>query len=174
MNGFKDDNMKLLLAITSIIFICSTSYSQNTLSFNDSTGSPKATLEDIKWIEGHWRGEAFGGITEEIWSPPLGGSMMCAFKLVVDGKVQFYEICVISEENNTIILRLKHFHPDLKGWEKQDETRNFRLVKVTDNAVYFEGFTFKKKSKDEIVLYVVIKNEGKIEEVEFNYKRQKC
>lgn len=165
--------MKLLFTITSIIFICSASYSQNTLSYYDTVGSPKATLEVVKWIEGHWRGEAFGGITEEIWSPPLGGSMMCAFKLVVNGKVRFYELCAISEENESIILRLKHFHPDLKGWEKQEETRDFRLVKVTENAVYFDGFTFKRKTKDEIVLYVVIKNEGKVEEVEFNYKRLK-
>ena len=47
--------------------------------------SPK--LENIKWIAGTWHGEAFGGITEEIWSEPSGGSMMATFKLINDGKV---------------------------------------------------------------------------------------
>ncbi len=53
--------------------------------------SPQATLQDIAWISGYWKGEAFGGITEEMWSNPLGNSMMFAFKLVVDDKVKFYE-----------------------------------------------------------------------------------
>ena len=41
----------------------------------------KPTLENIAWISGTWHGEAFGGITEEIWSEPSGGSMMATFKL---------------------------------------------------------------------------------------------
>ena len=61
-----------------------------------------AGLENIKWISGTWHGEAFGGITEEIWSEPSGGSMMATFKLVADGKVQFYEIEVIREIENRI------------------------------------------------------------------------
>ena len=66
-------------------------------------------LENIRWIAGNWKGEAFGGITEENWSEPSGGSMMATFKLISDGKVNFYEIETISEENNSLILRLKHF-----------------------------------------------------------------
>ena len=52
---------------------------------HDPTLAPK--LENISWIAGHWKGEAFGGITEEIWSEPSGGSMMASFKLVVDDNV---------------------------------------------------------------------------------------
>ena len=49
--------------------------------------SPQATMADVEWIQGHWTGEALGGQVEEIWSPPLGDSMMGSFKLVHDGKV---------------------------------------------------------------------------------------
>ena len=52
-------------------------------------------LENIAWISGTWHGKAFGGITEEIWSEPSGGSMMASFKLINDGKVTFYEIEII-------------------------------------------------------------------------------
>ncbi len=51
------------------------------MSFTEGGNSPEATLEDVSWIAGHWKGEAFGGIAEEIWSPPLGDSMMFVFKL---------------------------------------------------------------------------------------------
>lgn len=78
--------------------------------------SPEATINDVKWIQGHWKGEALGGQVEEIWSPPLGDSMMGSFKLVQEGQVKFYEIITLSETENTLILRLKHFDSKLKGW----------------------------------------------------------
>ena len=165
---------KLVLLILFILSISSQLFAQNqfpnTLFYNDSTGSPDASLAATSWVAGHWRGEAFGGIAEEIWTPPLGGSMMCVFKLISDNKVNFYEIVTISEVNNTLILKLKHFHANLKGWEEKDETVDFRLVKVTENKVYFDGFTFERISDNEINMYVVIEDSGKQSEVKFNYK----
>jgi hypothetical protein len=137
----------------------------------DGAESPKATLNDVAWIAGHWKGEAFGGITEEIWTPPLGNSMMGAFKLLENGTVSFYEIETISEENGTLILRLKHFHSNLKGWEEKDETIDFPLVKIEKDKVYFEGMTFERISANEMNIYVVIgEDETTGDEYKFNYK----
>ena len=144
---------------------------ENTLKFDSYEGTPEATLSVLNFITGHWQGEAFGGITEEIWSPALGGSMMCVFKLVVEGNVLFYEICTITEEDNTLILRLKHFNRDLKGWEEKEETVDFRLVKVEKNRVYFDEFTFEKVNDNEMNIYVVIQNRDEENEVKFNYRR---
>jgi hypothetical protein len=142
-----------------------------TLSIPDSVPSPSANLSSLTWIEGHWRGKAFGGITEEVWTPALGGSMMCAFKLVIDGKVKFYEIATISEENNTLVLRLKHFHANLKGWEEKDKSIDFRLVKVTSDKIYFDQFTFERVSPTWMNIYVVIEQGGKSEEIVFSYMK---
>lgn len=142
----------------------------NTYSQEKKTLEPK--LENIAWIAGTWHGEAFGGITEEIWSEPSGGSMMATFKLIVDEKVQFYEIEVIREIEDSLILQLKHFGSDLKGWETKDETVDFTLREITENKVVFEGMTFEKVSSNEMNVYVDIKNEnGTVETVKFNYKK---
>lgn len=134
--------------------------------------SPKASLSDISWIEGNWKGEAFGGICEEIWSAPLGGSMMGMFKLVSNNEVGFYEIMTIVEENETLIMRLKHFHGNLKGWEEKDDTVDFELVKVTENAVYFNGLSFFKR-KDGINVYVIVGGkDGNKSEVGFVYSEE--
>jgi len=147
-------------------------FSQNTIQLEEGLKSPKASLEDVSWIAGHWQGEAFGGITEEIWSPPLGNSMMFVFKLLVDGKVQFYEIGHIQEHEETLLLQLKHFSGNLKGWETKDQTIDFKLVKVEENKVYFEGFTMEKINTNEINLYVLIEQEdGTKKEEKFNYKK---
>ena len=136
-------------------------------------GQLSPRLENIKWISGTWHGNAFGGITEEIWSEPSGGSMMATFKLINDGKVTFYEIEVIREIENTLILQLKHFGADLKGWETKEETIDFPLKEITENKVVFEGMTFEKISKTEMDIYVDIKNDkGEIEIVKFNYKKK--
>ena len=145
----------------------------NLLFLKDKQESPAANLEVVKWLSGHWRGEAFGGLIEEVWSPAVGGSMMGAFKLVVDNKVQFYEIETISEENQSLIFRLKHFNKDLKGWEEKDQTIDFKLVKVTENKVYFNGLTLEKISNDEINIYVAIKDGGITTEEKFTYTRYK-
>ncbi len=142
----------------------------NLLVAHDSVSSPPATLADVSWIAGHWVGEAFGGQTEEIWSPPAGGSMMCAFRLIAEGKTQFYEIEQISEEGGSLILRLKHFHADLKGWEEKDETVDFRLLRVSPYKVFFDGMTFERISETEMDVYVLIEEEGKAEEVKFAYR----
>lgn len=145
---------------------------QNTMSLKAGENSPEATLAEIAWIEGHWKGEAFDGITEEIWSPPLGGSMMFSFKLVVDGEVNFYELGHIRQLNETLVYELKHFDSDLKGWEEKEEVQRFELVKAAGNRLYFNGFTFENVSDREMNIYALIHRDGKAEEVRFNYIKQ--
>ncbi|TMM58548.1 hypothetical protein FEE95_03710 [Maribacter algarum] len=161
--------MKAFLFLVLLTISCS---AQNTMSLNEGESSPNASIEEILWMEGHWKGEAFGGITEEIWSPPLGGSMMFSFKHVADGKVTFYELGHIREVNESLVFELKHFGGDLKGWEEKDEVQRFKLIKVDGNRFYFEGFTFEKLSDKEINIYGLIEQDDKAEEVKFNYKKQ--
>lgn len=146
---------------------------ENTLLFDETAGSPKTDLSAVAWIAGHWRGEAFGGIAEEIWTPPLGDSMMAAFKLSVNDQVKFYELETISEQGDTLILRLKHFSSDMHGWEEKEETVDFKLVKVTDDKVYFDGMTFENISDDEMNVFVIIEDKGEKHEMRFNYRKVK-
>jgi len=140
------------------------------LSSHSQKLEPK--LENIAWISGTWHGEAFGGITEEIWSEPSGDSMMASFKLINDGKVTFYEIEIIREIENSLILQLKHFNYDLKGWETKDETVDFPLIEITPNKVAFEGMVFEKVNETEMNIYVDMHNEdGSGEDVKFNYTK---
>lgn len=167
---------RIKLTITSLLLCLSLqSFAQdafeNTLRFDESAGSPKADLSAVAWIAGHWRGEALGGTAEEIWTPPMGGSMMAAFKLVVNDKVKFYELETISEQDETLVLKLKHFASNLHGWEEKDETVDFRLVKVTEGKVFFDGMTFEKVADDEMNVYVLIGDGQAARETKFNYRR---
>ena len=119
-----------------IVLVMTTSFfSLSCKAQTEKTLEPK--LENISWISGNWKGEAFGGQVEENWSKPSGGSMMATFKLINNNDVSFYEIEIIREVKNTLILQLKHFNKDLKGWETKDETVDFLLKEITENKVIF-------------------------------------
>ena len=153
-----------------ILYTFSFIISFNLFGQTETVLEPK--IENCAWIAGNWRGEAFGGQTEENWSEPSGGSMMATFKLINDGQVSFYEIEIIREVENTLILQLKHFNNDLKGWETKDETVDFPLKKITATKVVFEGMTFEKVSDNEMNVHVDIKNKkGEVDVVKFNYKK---
>ncbi len=156
--------MKRTLYIISLL-LCFNLFGQT-----ETTLEPK--IENCAWIAGNWKGEAFGGQTEENWSTPSGGSMMATFKLINDGQVSFYEIEIIREVNDTPMLQLKHFNSELKGWETKDETVDFPLKEITATKVVFEGMTFEKISDNEMNVYVDIENKnGEIDIVKFNYKK---
>lgn len=145
---------------------------QNTMSLNEGEASPPASISQIEWMTGHWKGEAFGGITEEIWSPSAAGSMMFVFRLIADNEINFYEIGHIREIEGSLVFELKHFGADLKGWEEKEEVQTFKFIKAETNRMYFEGFTFERISDQEINIYGLIGNEdGTAEEIQFNYKR---
>ena len=151
-------------------FVLSLLCSVSNFAQNEHILEPK--LKNVSWISGNWKGEAFGGVTEENWSEPSGDSMMATFKLIVDNKVAFYEIEIIREVENTLILQLKHFNNDLKGWETKDETIDFPLKEITPSKVVFEGMIFEKINENEMNIYVDIHDEkGNIETVKFNYKK---
>ena len=157
-------NYILLLLLTA-----SFGFAQNTLHYNDEKGSEKATLEDISWLAGTWKGEAFGGEFEENWSKPTGGSMMFNFKLVAEGKVVFYELGHIIEKDNSLLYQIKHFDQNLKGWEEKDKSEDFRFIKKIKNRMYFDNFTFEKVSDNEVNVYAYF--EESKEEIVFNFKK---
>ncbi len=130
------------------------------------------TLANISWLSGNWKGKAMGGTTEENWSQPSGDSMMASFKLIKDGKVLFYEIEIIREVGSTLILQLKHFNNDLKGWETKDETVDFPLKEITATKIIFEGMTFEKIGDNEMNVYVDMhQKDGSTEVLKFNYTK---
>jgi hypothetical protein len=168
--------MNKLLAIILIFyspFATAQSKYLKTMEYDSALGSPPARLADVAWLAGHWQGEGFGGKIESMWAPPSTGSMMGVFKYVRNEKVGFYEILTIVEVDHTIILRLKHFHADLKGWEEKDNTIDFRLVKMENNRILFDGLTFEKAGENGKNCYVLIQDKNGINETKFTYSRNR-
>jgi hypothetical protein len=144
---------------------------EHTLKLAKNEARPSATIKDMAWLAGHWKGSALGGTVEEIWSPAEAGGMIGMYRLLRDGKPIFYEILTIFEDMGSLLLKLKHFHPDLKGWEEKNETEDFPLVAFRDGVIHFDGMAFHPKG-DELVVYLAIdEKDGAVREARFVYTR---
>lgn len=132
----------------------------------------KASVADLSWLEGHWRGEALGGRIEETWTAPSGGSMLGMFKHVKDGRTVFYEIFAIVPDSGGVALRLKHFHADLRGWEEKNDVRRFVLLRLSPNAAQFDGMTYALQGRDTLKAIVAMRQpDGRVLEETFVYHR---
>lgn len=136
--------------------------------------SPPATLEAAAWLAGHWVGEGLGGVSEEIWSPPAGGAMMGAYRLLSDGKPVFYEFLLLVEENGSLILKLKHFHPDLTGWEEKRDFVDFPLVAVEPGAVHFDGLSFARHADGTLGIYLLLRDRASGAEREETFRLRRA
>ena len=146
----------------------------NTLRLAEGRAGEAATLADIAQLSGSWTGTGLGGLSEEIWSKPAAGVMMGMYRLIKDNKPVFYESLWVVEENGTIVMRLKHFHPNLVGWEEKDKTVDFKFVKKEGKRVFFSGLTFDFASDKELTIYLALRQkDGTVKEEVFRMKRSK-
>ena len=146
---------------------------EHTFALADGEARPAATLDDAAFLVGHWEGTGFGGRIEEVWNPPSAGSMVGMFKFFVEDKVVFYELLLMTVNDGTLSLKVKHFSPDFTAWEEKDDYIEFRLVKFDEEALHFGGLSFYKRGDDAIDGYIVMKNADGIREEPLVYTRVK-
>lgn len=132
-------------------------------TWTEGTISPPATIKDIQWLVGDWRGSLEGSLQQYVVLIPTKGHMPgFARAWKQDGSIVFYEINDFIEVNRTLEYRVKHFSGDLADWEGKDEYDRHRLIAVTDKAIYFDGITIVKEGRDHFTVYVQIPDGEKI------------
>ena len=158
--------LALLLALTLV------PVTEHTVKLGEGTNPPAATADELSWLTGRWTGDGLGGTTEESWSAPAGGTMIGTFRLVKDGKPVFYELLTITQAERGLVMRLKHFHPDLTGWEEKDKFVDFLYVGSEGSRFRFEGLTFERNGDDAMTIYLALRQKsGEVREMKFSMKR---
>lgn len=139
---------------------------------------PPAQIEDVAWLVGDWSGPGIRGApSHETWLPPGAETMVGLFvQENSTGGLMFTEHMYISEVDGSLAVRLKHFNPDLTGWEERDEMLTFRLVAAEPCAAYFSGLTYRcangENTEDGIIVAVRMRSDGPVpEELVFRFRR---
>jgi hypothetical protein len=139
-------------------------------------GQPSAPVElsEFQWMVGAWEGEGLGGKCSEVWGPALGGAMVGSFSFAEADQLIFSEHFTLSKEENSVVLKLKHFDDQLAGWEEKDKYVTFRFIKRDRDEFYFNGLTYARRGEDTLVAAVRIKHDdGTVGTSEFVFKRVK-
>lgn len=136
---------------------------------------PAAAIADLAQLAGQWHGEGYGGPATEVYSPPQAGGIAGHF-LQEGGKggVLFYELLQIVPRGRSLVYRLRHFNPDITGWEdaKGGKAVEFPLVAVEGNRFFFDGLTLVREGPDALTVWVKIAEGGKpATDVPFRYRR---
>ena len=158
----------LLLAATAL-------GAQETRVASEGHVPPPATLAEAAWLVGDWVGTGIGGAqASEVWLPPTGPTMVGLFvQEKPDGAIMFTEHMYLSEEAGSLMVKLKHFNPDLTGWEDKDGMVRFRLLAIEPCAAYFASLTYRCDGDDGLLVAVRMKSEGdKVNELVFRFKRR--
>ena len=125
------------------------------------TAAIPAKITDVDFLVGHWIGSGLGGCSEEVMAPPAGGQIMGMFRqMKPEGGLRFYEFYSIQEKDSSLSLRIKHFNPDMSGWEEKDAYVEFPLLAIEGTTAFFDGLTFSRRGKRGFASAVMIDGQG--------------
>lgn len=132
------------------------------------------TLTDLSFLAGRWVLRDGAHVAEEHWMAPEGDSILGTARELENGKVYFYELLAIEQEESGPVLRLRHFGAKLAP---RDEAIVLKLVSAKENDVAFESagvvrLTY-RRTGDKLHATVDLWKNGKEKRLEFDYERVK-
>lgn len=160
----------------SILLFCTAagaaeSYTAHTFRLAAGETAPAATLDDVAWFVGAWEGDCFDVRCEEVWNPPSAGTMVGMFKLYGDDGVRFYELMLLTVENGTLVMKIKHFNADFSAWEEKTDYVSFPLVALEPDAVHFRGLSFYRRGPDDLDIWIALTRDLEVREHRLAYRR---
>jgi hypothetical protein len=126
------------------------------------------------WLEGCWDGEGLGGRLQECWSAANGTQMSGHFTLAVDGRPRFHEFLLLEEHEGGLRLRVKHFNPDMTGWEERDQSVDFRFVSADARSIVFTALAIEREGRSRMVMRLTMRQadgERRVEVLRFRRVR---
>lgn len=161
--------MKVFLTVIAV-FIGLNGRAQEVLKLSEGDEPGPATIRQLDWLTGYWRGTGLGGQCDELWMPATDSSMVGVFRYEKDGKIVFTEYMVIQEEGGSLVLSLKHFNRDLSAWEEVEEWTTFRLVKTSGQTAWFSGLTYHREG-DQLRILLSMRSGEKVRIEEFRFEK---
>ncbi len=94
-------------------------------------------INDLAWLSGLWVQQGDNTVTEVMWSPPRGSTMVGTYRKLKDGEVQYYEILTMRSDEDGIEYRF-----DL--YDSRDDfaipvVTRFRLAELSKHNARFVG-----------------------------------
>lgn len=138
-----------------------------------------ATLADIAFLEGAWRGgEEY--IFEEIWSGPAGGVMTGMARGYEGEALSVLEYIIVAETADRLEMRFKHFNADYSTWENNGPV-TLMLTSAQEDDVTFsadppsekvKSIRYWKPSAQELRADIVVAEDGAEEKLSIFFEKR--
>ena len=127
-------------------------------------------IDHLAWLQGRWQHVRHDRITDEVWLPPIGNSMMGVGRVVKGDSVVDYEVVFIREHGSRFAYEA---HPS------GQETATFLSTVATDMSIVFEYLAhdfpqrigYQRCGDDSVYAWVEGPSGGKTKRNEFPYRR---
>ena len=130
----------------------------------DKPAPAAATLADLAWLAGDWRGSSEDMVSQEVWTAPAGNCMVGMWRLVLGGKLKVSEHMQVIQEPAGPVMYLRHFESGGIAWEERLAPLIVPLMKISDGEVVFASATlriaYKRQSDGGLVVEVAHGDEG--------------
>lgn len=110
---------------------------------SSAQGGIPASIKEVEFLAGRWQGTMGKNkdpFVEETWSEPNGRNVIGMFRWnKPDGTASVQELLTITEENGTLLLRLRHQNAAGSAWEDKDKPVVFALAEKTPTLLRFDA-----------------------------------
>ena len=121
----------------------------------------RATVADLAWIVGEWRGERDGSVAGEAYATPVAGQITGLFYEARADKLTLVELSQIVERDGGVVFRYRHFNPDFTGWEDRDgKASEHVLLAIEGKRLFFDGMTLDHSRPDALDFHIRVKGSG--------------
>ncbi len=102
-------------------------------------GRSSPTLQDAAFLTGTWHGELGGTPLEETWAEPRGDHMLGMLRwLDTEGASRMYEIFTLTETDEGLVYRLRHFDGELEPWTSEASGAKAFRATIQGRRIVFE------------------------------------
>lgn len=77
------------------------------------------TLKDLAWMVGAWQEAEGPSVFSETWMPAQGEAMAGVAHWTIQGRTRMYELTVIEQTADGIVIHVRHFGAGLVPWASE-------------------------------------------------------
>lgn len=109
------------------------------LSLSASAQTAKTgTLNDIRFLDGRWKGTYNGGPIEASWTAPEGNNIVGFIRMIKDDKPALYELFAFEQTEKGPVAHVKHFKPGMIAMEEKEVSDTYNFIEAKKNQALFE------------------------------------
>lgn len=131
---------------------------------------------DFAFLHGSWEAEIWGGIFEEVWSKPAGGTITHMGRLLVEGRTSFIEFSSIEKDKEDRWTLYVMLEAPSRGEKKPvpfvlQKAAKGDLTFVNPENDYPSSIRYQGEGKATMTATLTGTQEGKAQKDVFNFKR---